>query len=58
VRRMGEKVREVLAGFGTVGGEHKVGVKDSETEDGVLKEEELRRDAYRGMWEAADEVQA
>ena len=58
VRRMGEKVREVLAGFGTVDGEHKGGVKDSETEDGVLKEEELRRDAYRGMWEAADEVQA
>ncbi|CAA9966082.1 hypothetical protein CFE70_009478 [Pyrenophora teres f. teres 0-1] len=56
VRRMGEKVREVLSGFGAVDGEDKGGVKDMEVEEKVLREEDVRREAFKGMWEAADEV--
>ena len=56
VRRMGEKVREVLAGFGAVDGEDKGVVKDADVDDGVLREDEVRREAFKGMWKAADEV--
>ncbi|EDU49518.1 mediator of RNA polymerase II transcription subunit 7 [Pyrenophora tritici-repentis] len=56
VRRMGEQVREVLSGFGAVDGEDKSVVREVEVQDGALREEEARRDAFRGMWEAADEV--
>jgi mediator of RNA polymerase II transcription subunit 7 len=58
VGRMSKKVRETLAGFGgAVAGEeeNKVGVVDG-PEDG--RDEELSRDAQRGMWEEVDEMLA
>ncbi|KAI4674252.1 uncharacterized protein J4E84_010627 [Alternaria hordeiaustralica] len=57
VRRMGEKVKEVLAGFGGVDGEDKAGEGGEETiEDGMRAREEDRRRVQRGMWEAIGEV--
>ena len=57
VRRMGEKVKEVLAGFGGVDGEDKSGDGGEESmEDGMRAREEDRRRVQRGMWEAIGEM--
>jgi mediator of RNA polymerase II transcription subunit 7 len=57
VRKMGEKVREVLAGFGAVDGEDKLGDGDEENvEDGTRAMEEARRRVQRGTWEAVNEA--
>jgi mediator of RNA polymerase II transcription subunit 7 len=57
VRRMGEKVREVLAGFGGVDGEDKSGDGGEETiEDSIQSIQEDRRRVQKGMWEVVDEI--
>jgi mediator of RNA polymerase II transcription subunit 7 len=60
VRRIGEKVREVLAGFAGVDSENKPSYGGEETAvgDGTrVGEEDIRR-AQSGMWEAVNEVVA
>jgi mediator of RNA polymerase II transcription subunit 7 len=57
VRRMGEKVREVLTGFGGTDGngtDEKAGVEGGEER----RDEEARREVQRGMWEGVDEMLA
>ncbi|KAG9187568.1 hypothetical protein G6011_05439 [Alternaria panax] len=57
VKRIGEKVKEVLAGFGGVISEDKPGDGVEETvEDGTRAREENRRHVQRGTWEAVNEI--
>jgi mediator of RNA polymerase II transcription subunit 7 len=57
VKRIGEKVKEVLAGFGGVDGEDKPSNGGEETlEDGTRAREEDRQRVQRGMWDAINEV--
>ncbi|EUC27696.1 hypothetical protein COCCADRAFT_30878 [Bipolaris zeicola 26-R-13] len=58
VRKMGEKVRQVLAGFGAVDGEEKDWARDAGAEGstGVGKEQVRKTEAQRGTWEALEEV--
>ncbi|CAG5141543.1 uncharacterized protein ALTATR162_LOCUS964 [Alternaria atra] len=58
VRRMGEKVKEVLAGFSGVDGGDKPGDGGEETvDDGTNAGEEDRRRVQKGMWEAVSKIQ-
>ncbi|USP79532.1 hypothetical protein yc1106_06806 [Curvularia clavata] len=56
VRKMGEKVREVLASFGAGDTEGKDGVGDVVEEDAAAKEMARKMDAQRGAWETLEEA--
>jgi mediator of RNA polymerase II transcription subunit 7 len=57
VRKMGEKVREVLEGFGReAGGLEQDTTTEKKDEVMTLREDDLRKDAQSQMWEAMDEV--
>lgn len=57
VRKMGEKVRQVLASFGAMQGEGKDGAGDAGAEeDAVAKEMARKMEAQRGAWETLEQV--
>lgn len=56
VRKMGEKVREVLGSFGSVDGGDKVENGILVAEDSVGVEQARKIDAQRATWEALEDV--
>ena len=58
VRSMGTKVREMLAGFGSMGGTEDVHANGDDKEvEAVVRDEQVRKQAQRSGWESIDEVQ-